>query len=399
MTSFESNNSNAVEANGIRLEIREPNLIVLPIPENRFGSNTFVQIVVDLINNTSTPFRLNPNNSLMPELLTSDGQLLQGQVVPAEPVGIQMNTAHSPSLRAKLTRLRSNLTRLLGRSETKEFDEYLVEPGHGKNSSLIAKLCWRDNKLKLQIIKGRYSSITFKLGNSWSFDALQPGTYQLRFTYSSLSGNEPSSDAETREKMSVGQLATQFVNLCLIEPVGSDKSAVEVDGICFETIMPERILNVPPTQPNVSTFVQIGIRITNNTPTPVRFSLFATLIPQLVGADGQTLQRDYFCRVEGKPLDSHFPLVMPGESLTFFQNTTVSRHKKNTFTLNITDSNGCTWFFGALKLDTYQIQLTYNNKNATKEIYEQERTNTRLIQGLWTGIVSTPYVEFRLVQP
>jgi hypothetical protein len=42
--------------NGIRMEIWEPNLIVLPIPENKLDANTPVQINVFITNNMPTPF-------------------------------------------------------------------------------------------------------------------------------------------------------------------------------------------------------------------------------------------------------------------------------------------------------------------------------------------------------
>lgn len=84
MTYFESNESNFFEIDGIHLRIWEPNLIVLPIPENRSDSSISVEIVeikVYLINNTPNPCHLNPNQTLIPELLTSDGQVLSRPVI------------------------------------------------------------------------------------------------------------------------------------------------------------------------------------------------------------------------------------------------------------------------------------------------------------------------------
>ena len=78
MTSRESNNSNVSKANGIHIEIWEPELIVLPIPENKSDANTLLQIQVFITNNTATTFPL-IDGILMPELVKPEDELLQPQ--------------------------------------------------------------------------------------------------------------------------------------------------------------------------------------------------------------------------------------------------------------------------------------------------------------------------------
>ncbi|MCL1470068.1 hypothetical protein [Argonema antarcticum] len=78
MASRESFNNNAVEADGIRMEIWEPDFIVLPIPKNRLGANTPVQINVYITNNTATPFPF-IYDTLIPELVKADGKALHPQ--------------------------------------------------------------------------------------------------------------------------------------------------------------------------------------------------------------------------------------------------------------------------------------------------------------------------------
>ncbi len=56
MTSGESFNNNAVEADGVVIEIVNPNLIVLPIPEDRLGTNSTVELGIRITNNALTPF-------------------------------------------------------------------------------------------------------------------------------------------------------------------------------------------------------------------------------------------------------------------------------------------------------------------------------------------------------
>ncbi|MBN3871260.1 hypothetical protein [Nostoc sp. JL33] len=402
MTSFESNESNFFERDGIHLRIWEPNIIVLPIPENRSDSSISVEIVeikVYLINNTPNPCHLNPNQTLIPELLTSDGQVLQGQIILDEPVDeLQKNIPPQSGFRIWLRQFISHLAQLLKRSETRVFDPRLIDSGLHIPFTLALRLIWQNNRLQFQVINSpRYSPIIFSLlDKSWFFDGLQLGKYQLRFIWGNVGNSESSSDPQTREIVSAVQLATQFVNLRLVEPVDHN-SAIEVDGIRFETLMPERVLTLPEKKHGIKTRMELGIRITNNTPTAVRFSFFATIIPQLLGADGQLHLQGYYRRGTKRPLESDFPLVMPGENVNFFPYSFLYWRKRDQFILNIEAGDGGYWSFDALKAGVYQIRLTYNNKDKITEIYDRETMNMNLIEGIFMGIVSTPKVEFRLV--
>jgi hypothetical protein len=405
MTSFESNESNFFEIDGIHLRIWQPNLIVLPIPENRSDSSISVEIVeikVYLFNNTPNPCHLNPNQTLIPELLTSEGQVLQGQIILDEPVNeLQSNILPQQGFRIWLRELVSNLSQSLKRSETRVFDPRLIDSGKGISMALALRLIWQNNHLQLQVINSpRYSPIIFSLfDKSWFFDGLQLGKYQLRFIWGNVGNSESSSDSQTREIVSAVQLATQFVNLRLVEPVRDHNSAIEVDGIRFETLMPERVLTLPEKKRGIKTRMHLGIRITNNTPTAVRFSFFATIIPQLLETNNQVCLRGYFSTITKRPLVSDFPLVMPGENATFFPYSFLYWRKHDQFVLNIEAGDGGYWSFNALKMGIYKIQLTYNNKDAMAEIYDRETMNTNLIEGIWTGMMSTPKIEFCLVYP
>ncbi|MDM9382708.1 hypothetical protein QUB80_18610 [Chlorogloeopsis sp. ULAP01] len=404
MTNFELNNSNIFQAEGIHLIIWAPNLIVLPIPDNSSTSNfnTFVEFNVYLINNTPNSFRLNPNETLIPELLGSDSQALQGQVVSDEPAHTeQRNIPPQLGFKFKLNQLLSKLARWFFQRKTREFDPRLIDSGQVRLATVTLRLLWQNNLLQLQVINSSSSLQIFfsLLDKSWIFNTLQTGAYQLRFIWGIPFGDsESDSDSETTQGISAEQLATKILNLRLIEPVGANKSATEVDGICFETLMPERLLTLPEKKRGVETRVQLGICITNNTPIPVRLSFFATLIPQLVGANGQPCLRGYFRCVTKRPLASDFPVIMSGENMSLFLYASLSWYKRDQFTLTIDAGDGGYWSFEALKAGVYQIQLTYINKDATEEIYDRESMNTNLVEDIWMGIVPTPKVEFRLVQ-
>lgn len=249
MISNESNSNDNFHVDGIQLRIRETNLIVLAIPEKRYNSNSFIDISVDLINNTSNPFHLNPKETLITEVLTLDGQAMQGEMAPDELVYRGKEDVHSQSsFGFRLSQFISNLIHWFWKIPKRTFEPQLVNSRQGRTVTLTLKLFWKSNLLQLQVTNSpSYSPIIFSLlDKSWSFKALQPNTYQLRFLWGiPPSDGEFSSDSETTQGISAGQLATQFVNFALIKPTGADRSAVEVDGIRFETLMPERVLTLP----------------------------------------------------------------------------------------------------------------------------------------------------------
>ncbi|MEO1375299.1 MAG: hypothetical protein AAFW70_13455 [Cyanobacteria bacterium J06635_10] len=51
----------------------------------------------------------------------------------------------------------------------------------------------------------------------------------------------------------------------------SCNNGIEVDGICFETLLPEQNYQLP--EHGEETPIQIGVRITNNSSTPYRFQM------------------------------------------------------------------------------------------------------------------------------
>lgn len=150
LTSFESTHSNidsnAVERNGIRLEILVPDR-VWRIPEKQ-DATTPVRIGFQITNNTPYPIRFPPLDPLLVFPLTivdADGNLLQRQA------GRDI-LLKSPQLACPLVQPRESLTFFLK-----------------------AQLFWQNNQLLFGGADG--------LGGGWSFDNLKPGNYQIRLRY------------------------------------------------------------------------------------------------------------------------------------------------------------------------------------------------------------------------
>lgn len=168
----------------------------------------------------------------------------------------------------------------------------------------------------------------------------------------------------------------------------NNSNAVEVDGIRFETLVPERLLVIP-NQSGDKTPVQFGIRVTNLSPTPYRFTSFY-LLPELLEPDGQAIKMGYARNATRAPQESDFLLAMPGESLTFFMDAEFYWFDCK-LRLAGEARDGGFWHFDDLKPGKYRVRFTYRNQSAVKQILYGGT-----IEGLWTGIVSTSFVEFRL---
>ncbi|NES73962.1 MAG: hypothetical protein F6K24_56650 [Okeania sp. SIO2D1] len=104
----------------------------------------------------------------------------------------------------------------------------------------------------------------------------------------------------------------------MVELSKPNDKAIEVDAICFETLLPETVLNLPEKKSGVETSVKIGIRITNNSNNDFYFNFYSTLIPQLIVPNWQIVQEYYTSNFLKRILVSDLLLVVPGKSITFF---------------------------------------------------------------------------------
>ncbi|MBE9145025.1 hypothetical protein [Planktothrix mougeotii] len=190
----------------------------------------------------------------------------------------------------------------------------------------------------------------------------------------------------------------KYANLISIE--STDSNAVEVDGIRFEILMPQRELTIPAKIPGAHTPVQLGIEITNNTQILIRFPpfdpLFAVFI-EIVGADGKPFQKHWTRAMLLKSEQAACPLVKPGQSTIFFLDAKLF-WQNNKLLLGGSDGLGGSWYFDHLKPGDYQARFTYMSARSVMPCYDPTTDGGEIIPGIWTGKASTPFVMFHLVQ-
>ena len=394
MTSQESNNSNKVKQDGLQLEIREPQIIALAIPENKPGATAPLSFTVSVTNPTQTPIPFILYDALIPEIIGPSGQPLHRK----EPINRQVGSG--------------------------EYSGELIGFGKQTVSSLEGRLSWQNNVLQLILHDPTYFGPPIDLDKSWSFDTVGPGEYQIRFIYENPTGTisyfDPLTFIQTRQETieetiiektrievtGTGELTTPFANFRLLTPVENHKNVVEVDGIRFETFIPKPLLTVinRNKSPKAENYSQIGIRITNNTLTPFYFSFYSTFTPDLVTPDGQVLRGGYFSDSFMRPEESDFLLVTPGKSATFFPSTSIYWRKLDQFLLSFSSGDGGSYSFSELKPGIYQLRFRYESTSDStqKTDFTGEPLEDWLIEimkKVWTGRVDTPFVEFHLTPP
>ncbi|MFQ4143730.1 hypothetical protein [Chlorogloeopsis sp. ULAP02] len=384
MTSFESN--------GICIEVVNPNTLlfptrIYPIPKNQNGVDVPIKLCVSINHNNSNYFYLNPLQAFIPELLTSDGQIIQGDLVIEE--GITNN----------------QLNRLMESNHTRQFEWFTIRSKCRTTFSLTARLFWQDNSLQLKIptipdyVIGSITPNYF-----WYFKVLQPETYQLRLilntdnktTYVSRFNN---SQERTVRETNSQILVTPWLNIRLVQPLSTDIYAIEIDGVLFKTDMPESVLAIPPMQSGAKTDINLGIRVTNNTSTAFRFYQAHSINVTLIDIDGKEI--NWFSEMvrPGLGKRTQYYLVQPRES-TFFDLEAMIFWRNGQLELAITNQarglRDCGfYYFPGLKCDTlYRLQLIYHISERSAKCPQEKVSET-----VWNGWLAMPFVEFRLVNP
>ncbi len=179
----------------------------------------------------------------------------------------------------------------------------------------------------------------------------------------------------------------------------TDSIVVEQSGVCFETLVPEHIWPIPENQLGTETSVRFGIRITNQTRTPLRFCSYWTLFPILIEPNGKHLlfwQASDASRSIG---ESDCPLVESKENVTFFLNGHLAWNNSKLYLKGYVQSGGVWGFRDDIKPGKYSFYFKYSNLNQERRIYHQEMKKMKILDNIWTGQVETPLTKISLVLP
>ncbi len=195
----------------------------------------------------------------------------------------------------------------------------------------------------------------------------------------------------------------------------NDSDVLEVDGIQFRTVMPERVIRIPPKQEGAKTQVQFGIQITNQTANPRYFLLFAVR-PQFRQANQQKVpESGPLANTAGSPESSDFKLLIPGESVTFLVEGCFE-WIRNELKFPFTRKDAVHWWYGKFEgAGTYSIHVIYENPypdweqaswgdNPSFMLRPKTLRHDHLpskpikIEDVWVGEIVTSPLEFNLVQ-
>jgi hypothetical protein len=395
MTLNKSSDRNDFEVDGVRIEITRPHpllypMSVYPIPQKNSRVNAFIKLGVRIINDTPIPFHLNLFQSFIPELVTSDGQIIQGYLVTKEVI---TNT---------------KLNKLLESSQKQKIGWQQIRPESSFGFRLNAMLSWQNSSLQLKIPSpANYVLSSNNLHYFWCFDGLQTHTYQFRFILNTEYQPIYALESNLRQKTTISEnrskiLATPWVNLRLVYPLSTDNSAIEVNNIIFQVEMPESVLNIPTRQTVTRTDVKLRVHITNNQSTALYFYQVDSFELTLIGDKDKEISfgSDPTKQVREVEKIPNYHLIQPQKSAVFdldgiffwdcgqlkFAISNKSHHY-------FTGADAFDYFLDLEPGVSYQIQVVYH-------VIEQKRKQLeeRLLEKVWTGWVAMPFVEFCLVE-
>ena len=179
----------------------------------------------------------------------------------------------------------------------------------------------------------------------------------------------------------------------------SKNDYIEVNGIVFRNLIPYREISLKRTWSSSNAKFHVGgIQIFNKTDKAYYFSVYFTIEPQIISEDGEVmsirkLPNDWFEHER----ESDIFLSQPGKNTFLFPGTYLHKAYNQRFDLVFYANYGGGWCYESLELNkTYRISFIYTNESdSSKHLGVGTDDNNEVL--FWTGIVSTPFVEFKLV--
>lgn len=184
--------------------------------------------------------------------------------------------------------------------------------------------------------------------------------------------------------------------LISVQP-NDNNNSVEVDGVIFETVVPNQVVSIPENMPDVKTPWRFGMRITNKTSLPIRFNKYH-LTPEFIGFNDKALFMDDFAFSFILLTERDFPLVQPGKSfIVFWKGEFYWNENRLLFRAYCNRWKNRSLSFGTFSPGTYHVRFTYENANTESSYFDQQNRQLRKLRGIVKGLFSTPWVEIKLV--
>ncbi|MDY6806152.1 MAG: hypothetical protein SXA11_20435 [Cyanobacteriota bacterium] len=350
----------------------------MPIPEKKTLAHTSFRLCLRLTNQTLRAWKFKSDRIITPELVAAGGQVFKRKLTTYEPEIYKDNWVN------KIIDFISKTIDYF-----RKIDASWVHPQRAMSISIQAQICWYGDSLQLQLSARSSPSLNDSF-HFWVFEGLKLGNYRLKFSTESGRKTQVKQGIKSKERKG-DRLTTSYVNLRLVEVTKLNDKAIEVDDICFQALVPERVFILQDQKVEIP--VKMGIRITNNTQTHLIFRFYNTLIPELITPNWQRVDSSYSSNILKTQLTSDFLLAMPKESVTFFPHAKLIGRKDDLWRLKIARGDGGYWYFNNLKAGKYWLRFAYKNSDAETRVYNENTKKIVSVENLWRGMVLVPFVE------
>lgn len=186
-----------------------------------------------------------------------------------------------------------------------------------------------------------------------------------------------------------------LTNLAKMTNNKPNTTAVEVNGIRFETRLKNSLIPLPPKEQNAMTEVEFEIVVTNNTFNTFYFDFGDNLTPLLREATGKIIPGGSGSDWRGQAIESHFRLSRPGETVSFLDYYVVA-YDGEKYVCRFGTERGTWWGAGAVDVGNYEFEFTYRNDESVSKV-RFPGVGSKIIENIWTGEVILPVLKFQLV--
>jgi hypothetical protein len=190
---------------------------------------------------------------------------------------------------------------------------------------------------------------------------------------------------------------------CEIADISTENRVTEVDGVRFEIVVPQRIITIPPKEPDTSIDIEFELKITNNSSTQKIFSHFFTLNLDIIAPNSKKLNWQY--RRIGRTRLTQWPdfiFLQPEESFVFTLKGKFFWDNKRFVFVRAETLNTPVWKLidEDFKAGKYQVSLRYKSESLfsfLRGFSKYLSLKDEDYHYLWQDEVATPFIDICLI--